>query len=347
MYNKNKIIKKNSLLSKNESTAIKGVVMLLIVLGHINLLGTYTDMDGVTRWYSWWRIMYKCHVFVFFILPFIYGSKDLDTKGIYKHAKRDFIRMYVPYIWFFIICFLIFLCMGGDNDMLVVLHAFIVGGSQPLLEAAVNVRFLWFMPVMAMLLLWRNLWFNKITFKGKVIVSAISFCMAGMGGVMLEPIINKIPFSIGYVFIYMWSSILSRFILDRFKDFNRWYTMGVFISLALLYIFLGGIGYDTILNFVIQICLPTSFFLLLFSIRKWIAKFNFIKSFGMLSFQIYLIHLFIYQALVMLCKYYDVDTTLFLLWGGIQYIITLIVSYYMARFIQNNKIVNRLLFCTN
>lgn len=66
-----------SLIAREASTAIKGLLMLLVVFGHTSLLTTdYSTGDKTFLW-KW---LYTFHVYIFFILPFIYG---------YKHKTCD------------------------------------------------------------------------------------------------------------------------------------------------------------------------------------------------------------------------------------------------------------------
>lgn len=68
-----------SLISRDASTAIKGLLMLLIVFGHTGMLTTnFVTGDRTILWH--W--LYSFHVYVFLILPFIYGySKKEDVSG--------------------------------------------------------------------------------------------------------------------------------------------------------------------------------------------------------------------------------------------------------------------------
>lgn len=61
-----------SLISRDESTAIKGLLMLLIVFGRTGMLTTDFATGSRTFFWNW---LYSFHVYVFLILPFIYGYK--------------------------------------------------------------------------------------------------------------------------------------------------------------------------------------------------------------------------------------------------------------------------------
>ena len=72
-----------SLISRDDSTAIKGLLLLLVAFGHTSMLTTnYSVGDKIFLWY--W--LYSFHVYLFFILPFVYGYKKREgtTKEINK-----------------------------------------------------------------------------------------------------------------------------------------------------------------------------------------------------------------------------------------------------------------------
>ena len=69
MQNKN-IHEVPSLISRDASTAIKGLLMLLIVFGHTGWITTDFATGNRTFFWHW---LYSFHVYIFLILPFIYG----------------------------------------------------------------------------------------------------------------------------------------------------------------------------------------------------------------------------------------------------------------------------------
>ena len=86
-----------SLISINESTALKGLLIFLIVLGH-NMIFTYYVLP-----YNGMAYLYSFHIQAFFILPFLYDSKILNVKRI----KDYFFRLYWPFI---IISIILYIC---------------------------------------------------------------------------------------------------------------------------------------------------------------------------------------------------------------------------------------------
>lgn len=89
-------MKETIYLTRDESNIIKGILILLIVLGHNHFL-----MDGE---YVRLQIqLYKFHVIEFFILPFFYKMKA-DTS--WEHLRDIIVRNWVPYLWILSACYL-------------------------------------------------------------------------------------------------------------------------------------------------------------------------------------------------------------------------------------------------
>ena len=89
-----------SLISRNESSAIKGLLMLLIVFGHTGMITTNLATGEKTFFWQW---LYSFHVYVFLILPFIYGNhKSIETdkpdglRIISNDLKHNLIKIGVP-----------------------------------------------------------------------------------------------------------------------------------------------------------------------------------------------------------------------------------------------------------
>lgn len=73
-----------SLLKRDLSVGWKGILILLIVLGHNSILCKPSiEADHFYIWRTW---LYTFHVWAFFVLPFLYGCKELNLVDIVKHA---------------------------------------------------------------------------------------------------------------------------------------------------------------------------------------------------------------------------------------------------------------------
>lgn len=105
-----------SFLEKSNSSGWKGILILLIVLGHNSILCKPSiEAEHFYIWRSW---LYTFHVWAFFVLPFLYGCKELNLMDIVAHTKRNFIKLLVPYLWISVLCVCIMLIMGGNSNFL-------------------------------------------------------------------------------------------------------------------------------------------------------------------------------------------------------------------------------------
>ena len=148
------IVATNSLITRDASTAIKGLLMLLIIFGHSGMLTTDYSTGYRTFFWQW---LYNFHVYVFMILPFIYGYHQtngnekesfekhggwhIDTQSLKRDIKHNLIKIGVPYCWFFAFSTLTFVTVGGGsfnpNGML---YAFLFG-NQSLMNRYIGFNF--------------------------------------------------------------------------------------------------------------------------------------------------------------------------------------------------------------
>lgn len=115
-----------SLISRDASTAIKGLLMLLIVFGHTAMLTTNFATGERTFFWYW---LYSFHVYIFLILPFVYGyhrkgatdtsleggSKYVNIKQVINDLKHNLVKIGVPYCWFFLFSAIVFVTVGVVN----------------------------------------------------------------------------------------------------------------------------------------------------------------------------------------------------------------------------------------
>lgn len=59
-----------SLLTRDESVGVKGLLIFLVVLGHNSLAMEYTGL---------YSLLYSFHVYCFYILPFLYGATAVES----------------------------------------------------------------------------------------------------------------------------------------------------------------------------------------------------------------------------------------------------------------------------
>ncbi len=135
-------------ISNNQSNIIKGVLILLIVLGHNAFLTK--NIDGLFGY------LYSFHVFGFFILPWFYNSKPANKKSL----TRRFVKLFSYYTLFFLLQYFIFNFLFTNNG--VEIKQFIVSfihGGHFMLEKAVGFQYLWFLPTFFFAMLYKDLYY--------------------------------------------------------------------------------------------------------------------------------------------------------------------------------------------
>lgn len=285
---------KTSLLTHNESNAAKGILILLIVLGHNKYL-----MSG-----GWSNLfLYSFHVYAFYFLPFLY---DFRNSGLKKLLKKNLIRLYVPYSAVFLLLILITTFYGKTPSLKDGAMAYVCGSQFLLYNNLGFGSFLWFIPTMFSILFYRWIYYN-IGFRYRcVMLAASAICLIGFAYV--------IP-----AFVYTWiyspmcltvalGMILPAVCLREFCKRLKYPVLAMaFFSLTVAMMVIYplkdeyGITYLTINRLI---C-PILIFSFLLSIRKFLAGHKILIDFGKESFKIYLIHIFIYNAIYLLLDRYN------------------------------------------
>lgn len=143
----------NQSLSYQESDAIKGILIFLVILGHNRFFSTVAGSEV-------WNYLYTFHVYGFFILPFFYPEKGIDTNRIKNNSVK---LLYVYVVWFlaysviFILASKVFHLIpisetGRLRSPIGYIVALITGAPQ-LLSETCGFQVLWFLPVMFSMLL--------------------------------------------------------------------------------------------------------------------------------------------------------------------------------------------------
>lgn len=88
-------------LSKDTTTLIKAVAILLIIIGHNHLICPNEPEPGMR-----YRFLYLFHVMVFFILPFFYRPKDRQ-ESLKDQTITIIVRMLVPFVFVYTFCFIV------------------------------------------------------------------------------------------------------------------------------------------------------------------------------------------------------------------------------------------------
>ena len=307
-------------LSFEQTNRLKGLLILLIVFGHISqLLEQYGSLHAS---------LYSFHVVSFLLLPFLFNKDILNTQNIKKNLRR----IYVPYTLFFLLSFLIYSILEQQFNPLSALTGWFIGSSA-LLKIDTGLRVFWFFPTLMFSLLLIMI-FNSLSRNKKKV-----FFLLMLLGHLLIPLIPKVylfyfPLS-SYVAIYLFVIGISvQYIYNNFNynNYPTWlYSLLFITTLYLAYgsnFSLASAIFPNILNnpfnFILQdILMILSFFTLI----MWSKYLKIFEFFGKYSLAIFTIHPFVIQALNILYPWSS------FIEGLIKFVLVMIVTYFILKII--------------
>ncbi|MDD6482274.1 MAG: acyltransferase family protein [Lachnospiraceae bacterium] len=329
-------------ISKEASSAIKGVLILLVVLGHNSLLCNEWNGSVPVERYFYWRWLYTFHVYCFFILPFIYNRKPYTKGNIIKYA----VRLLYPYLWICALCAIInvYVLRNPFAGWYELLRA-VLYGSELLLDNTIGFNFPWFLPAMFSLLLLKDVYYSN----GKI----VRVILVGIG-IVLWFIVLHGDMKFSTLGTFMPLSIVSAFRVFPICLLTVWLAERIsfsFISCCLTAI---GFLFLSFLLCVAQTCnaqlwkmifyfvMPIAAFLFLLQICDFLSKSVLLIRLGRNSLQIYLYHVIIFNALLLFVKQFHFTPTV--IWGLVVYCMTLFFAEIMAKFINSNKFFKNVLY---
>lgn len=304
-----------SLLTRNESNAIKGILILLIVLGH----NKYVQQGGMNNLY-----LYSFHVYAFYYLPFLYNFKNLKLTNL---LSNNFIRLYVPYTIFFLLLFVIHGLSGSWPNFMNSIKTYICGSQFMLSQNFGYGSFLWFIPTMFSVLFYRWIYYH-LNYTGRCIMLGISgLCLLGFT-YMIPAFVTTwwySPFCLTVALGMVLPGVILREICSRLN--KSYVALAFFLLVILLMIFYPvkdeyGLTYLTINRLI---C-PILIFSFLLSIRNYLSSKPALIEYGKLSFKIYLIHIFIYNGLYRILDNYKPGIYIGILLFFICFIVTFFIS---------------------
>lgn len=300
----------SSIIDRKSSSAIKGLLIFLIVLGHCGLLmrNPVTEERRILYHY-----FYSFHVYCFFILPFLYGYIRKNSKGL-LNVKNDiyknFVKLYIPYIWICAICYLIYMTIAhGEASIGETLQAFITGECS-LLGSGVGFGFPWFLPTMFIVLVLYSIWQNTEIKWIKVVILLISIlcwvCITLKGISFFIMISQHVPFSILQGFRCFFLGYVTFSIISHVKSAKISVAyISVFVLLSLSF-FLSKVGIINVKQSVFLLVMPISAFCFLYGIRGILSKSRFLVLLGEHSFGIYLCHVIILNIFTTILSHFGV-----------------------------------------
>lgn len=346
-----------SLLTRNESNAIKGLLIFLIVLGH-NTFFT-KNIPGFQTW------LYCFHVQCFFALPFLYPSKKLCKESVANY----FVRLYYPYIILFITYTILFKYLQSvippqtnasfipPNDVSITgwLRTLFTG-NRYLIEYFGGFQYLWFLPAMFSAMIIKQIYEHTICHKDKLI-KTFFFLMSLVCYIMFLVFFYKQPYDKTLNYNLMQFSLFAclqgfgatfvgfsiQYIIKHYKSTYGSICIFIFLAISTLYFLLMWRNNEYLI-WIMRAILPIIFFVLIYSYRQILSKSNILEKLGEYSFLIYVTH-------PIFCKIsaFIIPTSISKNWLLIflsQILITL-ASYYSSLLITKISWLRRSLFPNN
>lgn len=333
--------------------------MLLIIFGHSGLLTT----DFVTGERTvLWRWLYHFHVYVFLILPFIYGYKQteegdkktlrsdgkfyVDIQRFKTDIKHNLIKIGIPYCWFFALSALIFVTVaGGDFNPKGMLYAFMFG-NQTLMDKYIGFNFIWFLPAILALIIIKSLWYNSSpAIRGCMLTVSIALWLLAIFKVLPQNTAGLyVPFSISQAFYFLLLGVTARYLIEKVPVKKTLLCAAlVFAGITLMVFYQDRMRLPSVISYsdLYRLILPIATFVLLYGISNWLSKSRFLKLIGIYSFQVYLVHIYVINILqVLLLHYFPQSVGL----GVVIYVLTLAISLGLAVAMVKVPFVNKVVF---
>lgn len=299
------IVKGDRELDKNISNTLKGILIILIVIGHNSILTR--SIDGLFEY------LYSFHVMLFFILPWFYKRKP---SNIHQTVNRS-VKLYLYYIVFFILQVVLYNILIEHNFSLTEsVYAFLRGGHHAL-KVVTGYEYLWFLPCFCISMIVYDI-FCHLPKKGQIIFNILAIivvlifiniryqgCNALIQGVYFA--------SLGAVSVMLYNYV--------FRYLNKSVPMLLFVIMSLC-VFIKPIQ-TTYVIYIVQF-MPFIAFFALWNAGEWLSKRS--KAFaaiGKLSLLIYLIHPLVFQFLI---RVIPTLTNNQILYGIIILIATLVIT---------------------
>lgn len=305
-------------IPKQQSTAIKAIAMLLIVLGHNHILAP--QEAGIPVFFDY---LYKFHVSLFFILPFFYDHRQsLDWASV----KKILVKCGIPYMLFFAFSYFVYhFAFLKDAGSAAEFFGGLVGAPGCGHKLVTGFVFLWFLPVFMLMSL------LKLVGSWSKWLSALFFFVGFVICVWSEAyvVMWHSPF---YVLkaLYYYSMGLSCWFFARYVPHAGILGAVSFLVLSVLY-WMGFRAENFYYSLSAFLCI------------KWLtsivdfSKFRWLQLIGQYSLPIYLVHVFIYNVLERLMPNS-------LLAGMVIYVLTILFSLAVALLIYKVTFLRQFIF---
>lgn len=277
-------------ISIDRTNYIKGLLIILIIIGHTKLLSTELRY-----------VLYSFHVIIFFLLPFLYINYKINFSNVIKLLKR----VYIPFLIFYTFCFFSFnlLFKHSSIDFILYLKGLIINNSE-ILDNLIGIKAYWFFPTYILIILLLMI-YNSININLQKILFLVLLILHFFIPTVDRDILIELPYN-AYILFYIFSlGIISRYFFNNYnlEKINIFLVTGIFLVCAYI---IYGTKFDialpiipSILNNPILFIVHDIFILITFIILVKLSKYHIklITTLGTISIAIYTLHPIIIQIL--------------------------------------------------
>lgn len=309
-----------SSISRDTSDIMKGILALLIILGHNSIL-----THNIAGLYDY---LYSFHVLIFFILPWFYTA---EPPTIAKIAKRSG-KIWFWYISFFILQVVFYNLLFKTTFVpLETIKAFFLGGHT-LLKGVTGYMYLWFMPAFFFTMLIRDIYTIANKHIQNIMIIA-SLCIVIFFA--FNSYTNYIAIIQGVCFAGL-GIVASQIPLPK-RNIYR-------CLIVLLFVICSILMFISFTKVFIKPFMPFIAFFAIWSIIEWGKKYLFwLENIGKLSMFIYLTHPLIFQFLLRVVP----NNYSSIVYGSIIFsmttIISIVVSWCIQKTIKSIPFINKYL----
>lgn len=298
---------KEKSINKNDSLAIKGFVIILIILGHNKLL----SCEHLPFLFGY---LYSFHVGVFFILPLFYDIKK--THKIREHIPNTFVKLFIPYIILYTLLFVLnrFMNISWSISDVYMYFVGMFSVDPSVIYKTSNAQYMWFVPSFFFFsVVLDYLKRNKYdTIKFLLPIALVLYSL----GDFIYNLLFRLP-------LYLTISFASLIIVENIKNIKILsVTSFAILSVVIINGYLQPKGW-------VHLVMSISFFLIIYSYREIFGKMPMLKEIGKYSFPMYLLHFFIYNTLVLILPHTFLSSLMIL-------ILTIFLSYIISWVIMKN-----------
>lgn len=313
-------------IGKDESNILKGFLIFLIILAHNNILLPVSSFT--------WSLIYTFHRTCFFILPFFY---EWSPKGhTTSYISKLIARTWIPY--FITSCMVLGISLYLESVPELSLNTFFafLNGNEDYCEKYLGGRFLWFLPSFCSFSI--LLFFSRKNRLLQYMIAMLGFVVWGVDkeqfSLLASYTFGGLPLALSYYASgFVCKKIYDYFVLSRhLQPFKV--CIYIFIALTMLL----GISYGNSIYYkmidLYKFIMPIIAFISLFYISIHV-KSKFVKFMGKHSLPIYLLHLFVYNALIKILG----DQ----FWSGLlNLVLTILITSMMAYIISKCRYLRKL-----